>query len=71
MCFYENYWTLSNNIVWIIIEIDECASTPCANGGVCTDAVGVYSCSCAVGYTGSDCETGTDNLYYCLSLFSI
>ncbi|XP_053372966.1 uncharacterized protein LOC123561091 [Mercenaria mercenaria] len=39
---------------------DECASSPCQNGGVCTDAVNGYSCACAVGYDGDNCQTNTD-----------
>ena len=41
-----------------IIDINECASNPCQNGGTCTDAVNGYTCACVAGYTGSDCETG-------------
>ncbi len=39
-------------------DIDECASTPCQNGGTCNDDVNSYTCTCNAGYTGSDCETG-------------
>ena len=49
-----------NTVLWHVSDIDECASSPCANGGVCSNNEGAFSCSCAVGYTGSDCETGTD-----------
>ena len=39
-------------------DIDECASSPCQNGGTCTDAVNSYTCACVDGYNGDDCETG-------------
>ena len=41
-----------------IVDVNECQSNPCANGATCTDGVNKYSCSCAAGYTGSDCKTG-------------
>ena len=62
---------LPNAILWHVLDIDECASSPCANGGVCSNNVGAFSCSCALGYTGSDCETGTDDLYYLVSFLNI
>ena len=40
-------------------DIDECSSNPCLNGGSCVDHVNGYTCSCLVGYTGVDCQTGT------------
>jgi hypothetical protein len=34
-------------------------SEQCKNGGTCTnDYLGGYTCSCADGYTGVDCEIG-------------
>ena len=41
------------------LEIKACESGPCKNGATCTDvSPGVYSCNCAQGFTGSDCEQG-------------
>ena len=42
----------------ICADTDECASDPCQNSGTCTDTVNGYSCACADGYQGTDCETG-------------
>ena len=41
-------------------DINECESNPCENSGTCAEgyAVDSYSCDCADGYTGTDCETG-------------
>ena len=39
------------------VDINECAIIPCLNGGTCTDGVNNYTCSCAAGFTGNDCET--------------
>ncbi|XP_034472234.1 protein eyes shut [Drosophila innubila] len=37
-------------------EINECASAPCQNGGVCVDKLAAYACACPMGYTGVNCE---------------
>ncbi|KAL1447964.1 hypothetical protein MTO96_006538 [Rhipicephalus appendiculatus] len=34
------------------INVDECASNPCAPGSVCVDAIGDFECRCAPGRTG-------------------
>ena len=41
-----------------IPEIDECLSSPCQNGGRCTDLLMSFNCSCPAGFTGDVCETG-------------
>ena len=41
-----------------IPDIDECGSSPCLNVGLCTDYVNSFTCDCAAGYTGVNCETG-------------
>ena len=40
-----------------LTDINECSSSPCENGGTCSDAVNEYSCSCVAGYAGDNCET--------------
>ena len=37
-------------------DIDECASSPCLNGGQCIDQINSYTCSCALGWTGTRCD---------------
>ena len=44
-----------------MLDINDCESNPCKNGGMCTDGVADYTCNCAAGYTGKDCETSTFN----------
>ena len=39
-------------------DINDCSPNPCQNGGNCTDGVNFYSCSCAKGFNGSNCENG-------------
>jgi len=41
-----------------VVDIDDCDPNPCANGGECVDGVDSYTCNCAPGFTGPDCETG-------------
>lgn len=38
------------------ININNCASNPCANGGTCHNRANDYACSCALGYGGRNCE---------------
>ena len=44
---------------FLFIDKNECASNPCKNGGTCTDGVNKFSCQCAPGYKGYECEIGT------------
>ncbi|KAM8904587.1 uncharacterized protein AB9W97_008187 [Spinachia spinachia] len=45
------------NEFWnIYYDGDACVSTPCVNQGVCTDAIGTYTCYCQAGYQGFNCE---------------
>ena len=39
------------------IDVDECASSPCYNNGICTDLINNYTCACVSGYRDYDCET--------------
>ncbi|XP_059806237.1 sushi, nidogen and EGF-like domain-containing protein 1 [Hypanus sabinus] len=39
------------------IDVDECASYPCRNGGTCLDGQNAFACQCSAGYTGVLCET--------------
>ncbi|XP_078497967.1 protein crumbs homolog 2 isoform X2 [Lissotriton helveticus] len=43
------------------VNIDECESQPCQNGGRCEDAINKYLCHCALGYTGVECATNIDD----------
>ena len=38
------------------IDIDECASRPCVNGGTCINDKNGYSCACPFNYAGKNCE---------------
>ena len=44
--------------LYYFLDIDDCESTPCENGGTCEDGVNSYNCTCMPGYSGHDCGTG-------------
>ena len=62
-----NISTISIRILCVIfvLDVNECMPNRCENGGNCTDRVNEYNCTCAIGYTGADCETGQ----HCCKLF--
>ena len=39
-----------------VLDVDECVSAPCLNGGTCTDGVDAFTCQCVRGFIGSRCE---------------
>ncbi|XP_070181227.1 protein crumbs-like [Littorina saxatilis] len=41
-------------------DVNECASSPCQNGGNCVDGDRAYTCNCLPGYSGDHCETDID-----------
>ncbi|KAH3725835.1 hypothetical protein DPMN_051686 [Dreissena polymorpha] len=38
-------------------DINECVSDPCLNDAACVNGLAKYTCQCAVGWTGTNCET--------------
>lgn len=46
------------------VNIDECASAPCQNGGSCEDGINTFTCHCIAGFTGTFCE---ENVNECLT----
>jgi hypothetical protein len=40
---------------------DHCAPNPCLNGGTCSNNASSYTCSCAPGYSGANCDGVIDN----------
>ena len=44
-------------------DIDECKQSPCKNGGTCTNKPGGYSCVCAAGFEGDNCDGGLENTH--------
>ena len=45
------------NLVFLsFIDINECDSLPCFNGGYCQDKIGGFTCICGRGFIGNHCE---------------
>ena len=64
-CKYETFILIIYTINFykhLFIDIDNCQPNRCQNGGSCTDLVKGYTCSCAAGYTGDNCEAGNMSL---------
>ena len=54
------------------VDIDECESLPCENGGRCVDGLDVFTCQCSSGYTGNHCETSESLFAYnCASFYLV
>jgi len=48
---------LFNTLGFFCLDINDCASSPCMNNGVCHDGLNSFSCSCQSGYSGVTCQT--------------
>ena len=45
-----------SQFIFFPAEFDECSSSPCLNGGSCTDGINDYTCSCPSPYFGKRCQ---------------
>jgi hypothetical protein len=52
MCWYVITYSIC------ITDIDDCCPMQCLNGATCVDGINEYSCICAPGYNGTNCEIG-------------
>ena len=62
VCYYIKTFMMVL-IIRHVVDIDECASSPCHNAGTCNDIVNGYTCLCSAGYNGDNCETGMSHIY--------
>ena len=44
-------------------DVNECDSTPCDNGGACTEGIDEYTCDCQPGFDGNRCQTDIDECH--------
>ncbi|XP_072021346.1 uncharacterized protein [Amphiura filiformis] len=42
-------------------DANDCGLSPCLNGGSCTDGLDTYTCACATGFEGTNCETNVND----------
>ncbi|XP_034464842.1 protein eyes shut homolog isoform X2 [Hippoglossus hippoglossus] len=42
------------------INLNDCKSNPCQNGGICVDGADLYQCFCSEGFGGLNCEINYD-----------
>ena len=50
-------------IYFIAVNIDECESMPCQNGGTCSDQINSYDCTCQQGFDGTYCQGRKYQIY--------
>ncbi len=49
---------------WVCnLDVNECDSNPCENGGVCADGLNSFTCACASGFSGATCSTSMGPRY--------
>lgn len=59
--FVNNQSPYCNRTVYTLFihTVDECSSSPCLSGSLCSLQANGYVCTCQAGFTGADCDTGT------------
>lgn len=47
---------------------ENCASSPCLNGGTCADGLDMFTCTCSAEYQGTTCAIGECSFACCKRL---
>ena len=56
ICPSGTIFNASQPLRGLCLDINECSgANPCQNNGACSNGYGSYSCSCAIGYSGTNC----------------
>ncbi|KAG9351152.1 hypothetical protein JZ751_025042 [Albula glossodonta] len=50
------------------LEVDECKSNPCLNGGYCRNMVDKFQCVCDMSYAGEVCQIDVSDIYLYVSM---
>ena len=50
---------VDKEIMYCLIDDNDCLPNPCSNGGICHDAVNSFTCECVPGYSGIKCKTSS------------
>ena len=58
----KNHSSVSCMSLFLITDINECASNPCVSGrGSCINGLDQWECDCNQPYYGETCQLGTKN----------
>ena len=55
--FVQNKTAFPYFLFLFFLDINECSSSPCLNGGTCVDLVNKFQCNCIAYIIGIRCET--------------
>lgn len=58
ICFYLIIRPCYFSLFLSFLDVDECASSPCQNGATCNNGRDNYTCTCAAGWTSTNCDVG-------------
>ena len=53
----------------IVVDLNDCSPNQCQNGGTCTEKAAGFTCECAAGYNGDNCES-SKYTYKCITIFN-
>ena len=69
----SNFKTRKGGHIFISqVNIDECESSPCQNGGSCEDGVNMFTCNCDnTGFTGTTCGIDIDECLVSRSIWCL
>ncbi|TRY53945.1 hypothetical protein DNTS_029793 [Danionella cerebrum] len=48
---------------WCELEVDECSSDPCLNGGFCRNLINRFQCVCEMSFAGDHCQIDVSDFY--------
>ena len=54
----QRYGTVQGSLKIEFLSDNSCVSSPCLNGGTCTNSGQSFTCACISSFVGATCETG-------------